>query len=120
MNDIEPTIDDVMGTLGAYARIPPFHVIDDEYDDNYGCLEPCPDDWTLLVGDEVNDAGVVSWKRVTCKQASLPSLSTQWFNDWKRRVAAGAPTVKLMAPEEFIRTGRWPKGQELLVTREEA
>jgi len=120
MNNIEPTVDQVLNTLGAYVRIPPYDINDDEYDDNYGCAEPCPDDSTILVADEVNDKGVVSWKRVTCRQASLPCLSVQWFNDWERRVASGAPTVKLRAPEEFIRTGRWPKGQELLVTREEA
>lgn len=107
----EVNVRDVLETLGADAPIPPYVYDDDEYSSSVN-FEPCPDDWTVLVAEKVNDEGVVSWKRVTSSEASLPCLRSQWLNDWRRRVLAGQPCVKLRAPEAFVRTGRWPKGQE--------
>ncbi len=54
-------------------------------------------------------------REVPARSTMLPSLATQWRNDMASRVEAAKRAgstwgqTRLVAPREFIETGRWPK-----------
>lgn len=121
------TLEQVKEAHGVHARIPGafYAPTDAEWAEATGAHEyyltgdepvaiPAEIGLHTVEGDKP-ETFVKSFRVGTAREVSLPSLSTQWRQDWARRVEvlkrrglATSETLVQRAPQQFIDTGVWP------------